>query len=172
MTCKTQPPCLALLALPCLALPCFALPSLSFFTFFFLAKGQLLVNARYTRPLPHRAVRSGFTFLSQIFQRNFNHTAPSVPHYSSNTTPIQCATTAALDVPCSAWQHAALDVLPSLTRAILYLAAPTQANMAIGVNADTLCLFSLLYAMFGITLATFPLTFWGPDSLFCYWTTW
>lgn len=44
--------------------------------------------------------------------------------------------------------------------------------MAIGVNADTLCLFSLLYAMFGITLATFPLTFWGPDSLFCYWTTW
>ena len=37
---------------------------------------------------------------------------------------------------------------------------------------DNLILGMLLYAFFGITLATFPITCWGPDSIFSYWTTW
>lgn len=40
------------------------------------------------------------------------------------------------------------------------------------VSLDNLILFHLLYAFFGITLATFPITFWGPDSMFSYWTAW
>ena len=35
---------------------------------------------------------------------------------------------------------------------------------------DNLILGHLLYAFFGITLATFPIQCWGPDSVFAYWT--
>jgi hypothetical protein len=37
---------------------------------------------------------------------------------------------------------------------------------------DNLILGHLLYAFFGVTLATFPITCWGPDSMFSYWTEW
>ena len=37
---------------------------------------------------------------------------------------------------------------------------------------DNLILGHLLYAFFGITLATFPIQCWGPDSVFAYWTVW
>ena len=40
------------------------------------------------------------------------------------------------------------------------------------VSLDNLILGHLLYAFFGITLATFPITIWGPDSVFSYWTEW
>ena len=40
------------------------------------------------------------------------------------------------------------------------------------VSLDNLILVHLLYAFFGITLASFPITCWGPNSVFSYWTEW